>query len=89
MGGYKLTWDEQFTIFFIFWLSFIKFCSLSIWRIGIMAKNKGKLSTFQLILVKHEKIVDPFFLNQMGWIKPKTISGNTVPLMKRAVLYIP
>ncbi len=37
-----------------------------------MVKNEGKLSTPQSIMVHHEKkIVDPFFLYQMGWIKPK------------------
>jgi hypothetical protein len=32
-----------------------------------------KLSTSQLIMVKHEKIVDIFFFYYIGWIKPKKI----------------
>ncbi len=47
------------------------FCPLCVYGVFIAAKNEGKLSTSQLIMVHHEKIADPFFLNQMGWIKPK------------------
>ncbi len=42
-------------------------------------KNKGKLSTSHFIMVHHQKIVDPFFLYQIGWIKPKPFQA-TVPL---------
>jgi hypothetical protein len=42
--------------------------------IHITAKNEDKLSTSQLIMVQHEKIVDPFFLYQKDWIKQKNIS---------------
>jgi len=35
------------------------------------AKNEEKLIIPQLIIVHHVKILDPFFLYQMGWIKPK------------------
>ncbi len=34
-------------------------------------QNKGKLSMSQLIMAQHEKMLDPFFLYQIGWIKPK------------------
>jgi hypothetical protein len=44
-----------------------------------MAKNKEKLSTSQLIMIHHEKNVDPFFLYQMGLIKLKPFHC-TVPL---------
>ncbi len=50
---------------------FKKSCSLRIWRMRITAKKKGKLSTSQLIMVQHDKIEDPFFLYQMGWVNPK------------------
>ena len=59
-GGYILAQDEQLTNF-IFGLS-LKNCSLLIWRICIITKNGGKLSTSQFIMVQHKIIVDPFFL---------------------------
>ncbi len=34
----------------------------------ILAKNDGKLSISQLIMVQRENIVDPDILYQMGWI---------------------
>jgi hypothetical protein len=60
-GLYVLAYDEQFT-YLIFWLSFRKSCSLRTWRLRIAAKNKGKLSTSQIIMGHHEKSEDPFFL---------------------------
>jgi hypothetical protein len=66
-GGYKLAFDEQFANF-IFYLSFKTICSLCIMRIRITAKNEGNLSKSQLIIVQHEKIVDPFFIQWMSWI---------------------
>jgi hypothetical protein len=37
-------------------------------------ENEGKLSTSQLIMVPHEKIVKPLLIYQIGWIKQKTIA---------------
>jgi hypothetical protein len=44
---------NSFPVFFFGYL--LKNCSLRIWRIR-MAKNEGKLSTYQLIRVQHKKI---------------------------------
>jgi hypothetical protein len=43
-----------------------------------MARNEGKLSISQFIMVHHEKIVEPFFVYQMEWIKPKNQFHATV-----------
>ncbi len=61
-GGNLLAQDEPFTNF-IFWLSLKTFCSLHIWRMRIAHIGKKWPNMKQ--------IVDPFFLYQLGWIKPK------------------
>jgi len=38
-----------------------------------------KLSISWLLMVQHENFLDPYFLNKLGWIKPKNHCHATVP----------
>jgi hypothetical protein len=47
----------------------------------ITAKNEGKLRTSGLKMAHNEKKIGaPFFLYQMGWVKPRKHFHATVPL---------
>jgi hypothetical protein len=41
-----------------------------------MVKNEAKLSTSKLIMVRNEKIIDTFFLFQIGWISQKAFHAT-------------